>query len=86
MNTKQLAILINLIQSNPALGNALETQPKTATYQQHTPPKLKDTNSKRSKVHTSPIPMASLEEFMTQDYHDSSTTSIPEEEMEGCED
>lgn len=73
----QLQTLIQMLQQPaPAHGPVMP----------HTPPKGHDTAPKRTRTTTSPIKMMSFEEVYTQDNLGSSTTSIPEEDMEGCED
>jgi hypothetical protein len=82
----QLTTILGILQ--PSLSNqepAPAPRPKVPLHPYHTPPHLHEDPTKRSRIHSSPIPMASLEDVYTQDFHDSSAASIPEEEMEGCE-
>jgi hypothetical protein len=77
----QLKTLIQLAQKSTGGSSAEVSQPSMT----HTPPKLDDANTKRTRMTKSPIPMQSLEEIYTQEILGTSAASIPEEDMEGCE-
>lgn len=82
----QLATLIDMFQRPPNTKTTSGDMERQSPVMPHTPPKGSDIQSKRTRVTTSPIHMASLDDIYTQEISGSSAASIPEEDMEGCED
>ena len=83
----QLNTLISLVQNQNHQPPIHQESIQILSTLTHTPPKGSTTLPKRTRVETSPVRrMTSLEDVYTQEPLESSAASIPEEDMEGCDD